>query len=60
MGSYRILMNIYILVCSMMKYVCIKCSGIGGQEDMRHICGIIVAKEKAKLAKEDKVIIFNL
>jgi len=28
---------------------------------MRHIYGIIVAKEKAKLAKEDKVIvIFNL
>lgn len=41
-------------------YVCIKYSGIGGQGDMRHIYGIIVAKEKAKLAKEDKVYILNL
>ncbi|KAH0907190.1 hypothetical protein HID58_039017, partial [Brassica napus] len=28
--------------------------GIGGQEDMRHIYGIIVVNEKAKRAKEDK------
>jgi len=31
-------------------------SGIGGQVDTRHIYGTIVAKEKARLAKEDKVL----
>lgn len=30
-------------------------AGIDGQEDMRHICGIIVAEEKDKLVKGDKV-----
>lgn len=29
---------------------------IDGQEDMRHICGIIVVEEKDKLEKGDKVV----
>lgn len=30
-------------------------AGIDGQEDMKHICGIIVVEERDKLVKEDKV-----
>lgn len=29
--------------------------GIGGQVDMKHTCGIIVAEERARAGREDKV-----
>lgn len=35
-----------------------KISDIGGQADMKHIFGTIVAEEKGKVGKEDKVKIF--
>lgn len=45
----------------LIMYACIKCVGIGGQEDMRLIYGTIVARERARLGKEDKVYnVFNL
>lgn len=42
-----------------LRFFCyVKISDIGGQADMKHIFGTIVAEEKGKVGKEDKVKIF--
>lgn len=43
------------LLCPVLNFRIYLGSDIDGQEDTRHICGIIVAEEKVKLVKGDKV-----
>lgn len=53
--GYKYYLCVYIFCCMCLFFTWKFWLGIGGQEDMRPICGIIAAGKKDKQGKEGKV-----